>query len=94
MAETWHDKAPTRNITIHRGEDIDIGGTFRREGAPWLPPEDSEAYFVAFRKAGDGGKLTLACTISDDTFSVHIEEAVCDTLELAGQTVPLSRIGE
>ena len=81
MANTWRDKAPTRDITIHRGEDIDVGGQFRRDGAPWTPPDDTEVYFTAFRSAADSGTLTLPCVLDAHKFSVHIEETDCDTLK-------------
>ena len=78
---TWHEKAPTRDITIHKGEDIDVGGQFRRDGAPWTPPDDTEVYFTVFRKPAEGGTLTLPCVLNTNQFSVHIEETICDTLQ-------------
>lgn len=74
---TWRAPAPTRDITIHKGEDITITGKFTRDKQPWIPPEGTEAYFVVYRPTTN---LTLPCVIIDDKFSTHIEESVADTI--------------
>lgn len=76
-SSTWREKAPTRNITVHRGEDIDIAGRFQRDGQPWIPPTGTTAWF----RIWNAGTLTdHACTIIDGTFALHIEAPVADAL--------------
>lgn len=81
MAATWRGAPPVRDITICKGEDIDIGGSFTRDGAAWIPPDDTTVYFRVFRGTAQGGTLDLPCTLTDAEFSVHIESTVCDTIK-------------
>lgn len=78
MAETWAVAPPVRNITICKGEDKDLGGRLSKNKVAWTPPSGTTIYFVVYIK--DASDLTLNCTIVDDSFSIHIEESVCDTI--------------
>lgn len=75
---TWHDAAPIRDITIHKGEDLDLSARFTRDGQPWTPPEGTTAYFrVWITKTTP---TDIPATIVGNTLSAHIESSVADTI--------------
>ncbi|QWS68142.1 hypothetical protein SEA_VANLEE_24 [Gordonia phage VanLee] len=79
MANSWRPPAAVRDITVHKGEDLELSGRFARQRLPWTPPEDTAVFFRVFRSPSDGGELDIVCAVDGDTFSVHVESSVADT---------------
>lgn len=75
---TWRAKAPSRNLVLYRGEDIDIAGRFRRDGQPWIPPVGTECFFRTWNSTGTS--TDYPCTIVDGSFSLHVESAVAEMI--------------
>lgn len=73
---TWRNRAPKRDITLHRGEDIDVAARFLRKGEPWIPPTGTTAWFRAWLPT----PLDIEVAITDGTLTAHIEAATADTI--------------
>jgi hypothetical protein len=77
MANQWKPTAPKRDLTVYRGEDVDMTAILRTlsDGQPWTPPDGTTAFWTIV----DPNDFTVLATwtgvVIDNTVSMHVEQA-------------------
>ena len=76
----WKTTAAKRDLTVYRGEDIDIGGKLTLNGQPWVPPDGTTAYWEIVDPYSFAVLAVWTAVISGNAFNVHVEADDLSTL--------------
>ena len=70
----WRERSPQRDITVYRGEDIDLAFQLSKDGVAWVPPDGT----TAFWRVHTDPVQDIMATLTGSHGSVHVEHTVAD----------------
>lgn len=76
----WKPTAPRRDLTVYRGEDVDLSGKLSKDGQPWTPPDDTTVFWTIVDPDSFAILATWPGVLVGNEFSLHVEKTALATL--------------